>query len=373
MDNVYAFLVGIDKYEQPGWNVTGPCSNAIAIASWLLDAGANPEQVHLFLQPQDDNHEEMIKDLQARNVQVRLSTKANDLDTFRRSELKANQPNAKLLFYWSGHGCTDEDGDRIFFCNDYKSDSLTNRVFNGTNVLRQFRTTQYQHFQEQICLADVCGSKLGLPTESNKAPAGTWADNTKQYAFFASPEGEYAYVDSNQRGAFTNLALQVLEGFSQWPELNEFSERMQQVFQGYQGTLFRIETKQPDAESSNQLVGKQQPPEKQEREKQPFNGSYLSQDELHKVFQAAIKSGLTGTRTALLAGMHPAFVASLAHSSAPSAQLLMDLNTLNRTEKLMDESVPMREWLKQARLLTAMYPESEVFEEALKIVESQVD
>ena len=49
MNNAFAFIVGIEKYDQLNWDVKGPGANAVAIAEWCLTAGMLPQNVFLFL------------------------------------------------------------------------------------------------------------------------------------------------------------------------------------------------------------------------------------------------------------------------------------------------------------------------------------
>jgi hypothetical protein len=57
--NTYAFLVGIEKYTPRDWDIEGPCSNAIAIARWLLSITVPPSNIHVFLAAQDNANDEI--------------------------------------------------------------------------------------------------------------------------------------------------------------------------------------------------------------------------------------------------------------------------------------------------------------------------
>ena len=49
MNDVFGFLVGIERYDQSGWNLDGPCANAIASAKWLLFIRVPASNIYLFL------------------------------------------------------------------------------------------------------------------------------------------------------------------------------------------------------------------------------------------------------------------------------------------------------------------------------------
>lgn len=91
----------------------------------------------------------------------------------------------------------------------------------------------------------------------------------------------------------------------------------------------------------------------------------LDQDEILKVQKALVAAGLADTRGALLAGMSPAFIASLQVTAISGAQILSDLNALNDAGVLSDGSVPIRVWLKNALTLAGPRKEYAIFLEVL--------
>lgn len=92
----------------------------------------------------------------------------------------------------------------------------------------------------------------------------------------------------------------------------------------------------------------------------------LDHQTLRKLYDAAIATGLVGSRSALLAGIHRSFVASLPVASSPSSQLQLDLNNLNVAGTLLDGSVPLRTWLSAAQMLAGPRTEAAVFASALQ-------
>jgi Effector-associated domain 5/TIR domain len=92
--------------------------------------------------------------------------------------------------------------------------------------------------------------------------------------------------------------------------------------------------------------------------------SALSNDDIHRIYDAAIAVGLSRHQDALLAGLPPAFVASLPQDHASGAQLFSTLHTLN-TATLADGTLPLRVWLTNAVKLAGGRAEQRVFEQAL--------
>lgn len=82
---------------------------------------------------------------------------------------------------------------------------------------------------------------------------------------------------------------------------------------------------------------------------------------------------LSDSRSALLTGLHPGFVACLSVvAGAPGEQLLTDLDALSVAEKLADGSVPLANWLKNAVALAGPKKEGEIFARYLRLVHDVV-
>ena len=225
MSEVFAFVVGIDKYQQPGWDVPGPCANAIAIIKWLHSIGVSMANIHAFLSPIEPFEGEIVPQLKYQTADF------GGIDTFWRTTLKqAIPPNARLLVYWSGHGFVQADGSRIFICSDFTADGLKNRVFNGSKFIRHLQLADYPCFCEPILLADVCGVHTGIQfDDAMNLPANAKSIWPLPLACFATPEGVYAHGD-NGRGEFTRILLEVLSKFESCPAQADLKQWMREAF-----------------------------------------------------------------------------------------------------------------------------------------------
>lgn len=253
MNSVFAFIVGIEKYDQPRWDVVGPCASALAIAKWILSAGVPAQNVFLFLELAQDL-DELILQLKAKQVRIR-SAKLDDIDTFWRGQLSNERPaNSRLFIYWSGHGFAENDGSRIFICRDYTDAKLRNRVFNASNFLRYLRSDDFQCFSEQIFLADVCGIYSGLEFSADKNPPKKLVKTARQVAWFATPEGQYA-KGGEGRGVFSDVVLNVLRQSKDWPKPDLFSKALREAFQNVGQTPFRVSGHDGEGEWQDHLVG----------------------------------------------------------------------------------------------------------------------
>ena len=80
---------------------------------------------------------------------------------------------------------------------------------------------------------------------------------------------------------------------------------------------------------------------------------------------AIVSAHLSGSRTALLAGIPAEFVASVPFASTPAEQILCDLNAMNVACVLADGSVPLLTWLANAIALAGGRREMMIFQEVL--------
>jgi hypothetical protein len=255
MNNVYAFIVGIDHYDQPSWTISGPCANALAVTEWLLNLKVPPTNIFLFVDTCNKEIDDQIRKLEGSEVIVSRSARYEALDTLWRSHLQTlKQADSRLFVYWSGHGFVDKDGSRIFICRDYTHLQLKNRVFNCSNVFRHLRSPDYQNFRQQILLADVCAMKVNVDIVADKNPPENQVKDTKQIAFYASPELEYA-VGNDGRGVFTQVALEVLQKFKGWPDFTAFRVAMETAFKQVHQAIFRVGIGENEADIRDLLVG----------------------------------------------------------------------------------------------------------------------
>lgn len=81
-----------------------------------------------------------------------------------------------------------------------------------------------------------------------------------------------------------------------------------------------------------------------------MSDAYLSQDDVVQLRDTAVEAGLTdpALRSLLFAGILPKYRGSLPLLAAPGQQVHSDLNGMNRVERLIDGTVPLAVWLRNA-------------------------
>ena len=94
---------------------------------------------------------------------------------------------------------------------------------------------------------------------------------------------------------------------------------------------------------------------------------YLTQPELVEVRDAAIESGFGAAemRQFLFAGILRSYESVLPRYAAPGLQVQSDLGQLNSVERLVDGSVPLEQWLRNATAQTLVAAPRAVFETAM--------
>lgn len=79
----------------------------------------------------------------------------------------------------------------------------------------------------------------------------------------------------------------------------------------------------------------------------------LDYDSQMALLDLAVDAELASQRQALISGINPGFRGSLTMASTPMAQLMLDIQNLNRLRKLTDGSHPLLIWLYSAAMLAA--------------------
>ncbi|KJC33347.1 ATP-binding protein [Bradyrhizobium sp. LTSP857] len=228
--DLVAFIVGIERYDQPGWDVPGPCRNAIRMAEYLLGAFEQRAEIQLFANIattdsslEAQSKQDALDQLKARGVAVHDHNFTRDtIDTAFR---KLRERRGRLLLHWSGHGYADNAGHRILVCPDFRSDGFANRVFNATLRFEWLHSSEFSDLAQQILLMDVCAKSTKLQFEADAVGNGRRHLDTEQIGFFATQEGAYNYIDGQ---TFTDLLIAALRPFGGWPDLRRYYESAKQ-------------------------------------------------------------------------------------------------------------------------------------------------
>lgn len=235
MTNLYALIVGIEKYDLPDWNRSGPVAGAIEMAYWCHKMGMPIKNIHMFLSVNDQDpawvkiQRETLQHFRKLGARVVEDTSLNTIDTFWRTTLPTlPSGDSKLLVYWCGHGVTRPDRDRVLLHSDYNPQRLSGRVTSINNFRATLATQAYGRFQEQLIVADVCGDFREQVSPNAQVPASP-VTSILQHCYFASLDGESTQIQ-NGIGEFTKSTLEILDQYQEWPDLDTLQNQMDQRF-----------------------------------------------------------------------------------------------------------------------------------------------
>lgn len=227
MNRVRAMIVGISRYAVPGWAQAGPARNAGRIAATLIGLGLPVERLHLFSTLEDCDANDRAA-LAAAGVTAG-ATDSTTIDNFCRGTLaELAQAGDQLIIFWSGHGMTDHEDRRIFFCSDF-TERLNNRVFDATGFAAQLTAPPLDLFADQLLFADACGNYLDVATAPARPTLPVRNATTRQLTIWASPDGEYASAPDGM-GVFTLEVAGLLNeiGLSPWPDEQRVVDAMRE-------------------------------------------------------------------------------------------------------------------------------------------------
>ncbi|MEO5730111.1 MAG: hypothetical protein ABI134_30235, partial [Byssovorax sp.] len=88
---------------------------------------------------------------------------------------------------------------------------------------------------------------------------------------------------------------------------------------------------------------------------------FLDSTAIRELHAAALSADLARSRDALMVGIDGRFVAALSLEASPGAQVLVDLDALNKAGALADGTVPLQIWLANAEHLAGIRVEAAVF------------
>ena len=298
MTNLYALIVGIEKYDLPSWNRSGPVAGAIEMAYWCNSIGMPYKNIHMFLSVNDQDaawekeRKDQLGHFKKSGAKIVEDTSLDAIDTFWRSTLPTlSSVDSKLLVYWCGHGVTRPDRDRILLHTNYRPDNLSSRVTSADNLVASLATQTYRRFKEQLIVADVCGDFSSYSVSPNTHPPVKPVDSITQHCYFATVDGQSTQIQ-NGIGQFTQSTLEVLKKYSDWPDLDDLKERMDETFRNGSLKPFKISIRTPleEYEISNNNSAKAndaslQPSSEDVRQLISRCNEYIKQNELDELFQ----------------------------------------------------------------------------------------
>lgn len=244
--NVHALIVGIEKYDagSPDYDLNGPASDAVNFLDWLLDRGVEPEKIHLFLSPLENNKRRLDAHIKAKGLSLKPAKSQEIRKAIDYELLQEGKKGDLLYIFWSGHGFitkTDSTIRRLFLED---TDNVSKRNLNLNSLLEALKTSTYgSGFSRQILLIDACANSYyrdlnktlqGVASGEDFAANGD-INKAEQFVLFASAEYEVTTNDSDAGiGTFSKVVLEELGEQPLLPEMIEIANRVQEKFESDQ-------------------------------------------------------------------------------------------------------------------------------------------
>ncbi|MEH2392775.1 MAG: NB-ARC domain-containing protein [Nostoc sp.] len=210
-ERTFGLIVGIEKYYESAWNVTGggPADDALKFADWLHRRGVPRENIRLCLSALEENHQ-LIGEC---GLTIELATEQNISDIV--TNFLSPKSGDLLYIFWAGHGLITPGRERRLLCADANKRNYQN--LNLNSLLVYLASDKFQ-IRNHICIVDACANfPLLLRCQSGELPGKTFLNgqprkDSQQFVLLATREGETAKVNSdNKTGYFSQAVREALE------------------------------------------------------------------------------------------------------------------------------------------------------------------
>lgn len=239
-ENVYALVVGIEKYKAGSeWDLNGPANDALKFANWLLERDVKPENIQLFLSPLDVNME-VLEKAKAKGLSP-FPADRNHIDSAIRSKLTSEGNCGDLLYvFWGGHGVVtkiDATTRRLFFAD---TDNINKWNLNFDSLVQALSTFAHSSgFKQQNFVIDACANTyyqglyqtIGAESAASKFSTNGEQGKAEQFVLFASAEYDVAINESAEgTGRFSKAVLDELQQKTLLPDMKAMVEQIKVNF-----------------------------------------------------------------------------------------------------------------------------------------------
>jgi len=231
-ERTFGLIVGIEKYHESTWNVTGggPADDALKFAHWLHRRSVPKENIRLCLSALEENHQ-LVGEC---GLTVELATEQNISDIV--TNFLSPQSGDLLYIFWAGHGLITSERERRLFFADANRQNWQNLDLNSLLVL--LGSDKFK-IRNHICIIDACANYVleskGRPTNlGGKAfLSGQPHKDSQQFVLLATREGEQAKVNAENKTGYFSQAVR--EAFAEAngnfpPDMREVTEAVKQRF-----------------------------------------------------------------------------------------------------------------------------------------------
>ncbi|MBD2692004.1 caspase family protein [Anabaena catenula FACHB-362] len=233
-ERTYALVVGIEKYQNPDFNVKnggGPAIDALKFYTWLIQCGVPRDNICLCLSYLEEN-KHLFSTLNAQNNHP---TEAN-IDKLI-TEFLLPKEGDLIYIFWAGHGLIDFERTRRLLCADAVNDNWRNIDFKSLQDFLNSRSKIQQH----IYIIDACANYIResqrnelIDIGGKTFPRGDRKPDIKQFILLATREGEKAIVNSPEKTGYFSQAVREALGQEPpdiWPpDMLSVADKVKQQF-----------------------------------------------------------------------------------------------------------------------------------------------
>lgn len=192
-------LIAIERYAgTPEWNrLTGPVSDALALAAWLITKGVDPASIHVRMSARD----EATATADFTNLGV------TDLGQATRAAIRSlfvlelpKWPAGELIVFWSGHGWFAENSLCLSSSEGRNEDM---NLIDIDSLLQLLRSDTVKQFKSQNLFFDACAKFKPGKSAADDYPAGNPLKEIDQNSYYAASPGQAA-IEAAGKGLFNH-------------------------------------------------------------------------------------------------------------------------------------------------------------------------
>lgn len=213
-EQTFALVVGIEKYQEKAYNVTGggPAMDALNFAHWLIQRQVPKENIRLCISYLDEHHDLCSKS----DLEIQAATEPNIFKII--TDFLSTKSGDLLYIFWAGHGLINAERERRLLCADTNKNNWQNLDFDSLLLLL---SSDAFNIRRHICIVDACANYLlelnGRPTNlgGRVFSSGKPRTDSQQFVLLATREGEKAKVNSTEKTGYFSQAVR--EALAQEP------------------------------------------------------------------------------------------------------------------------------------------------------------
>lgn len=197
----YAVVIGVNKYQDTGISELSKARNDAKILGKIFREDGQFDQVFV-----------MTDDVDPRNDKENLFPTKLNIEEKLDSVLRFSEPDDLIVFFFSGHGISDPDGNGYLVSVDTVMDRQFNTSVRVQDIISRIKS---KNIKKSLIMLDACRDVLYTSKSAarNSLIEKEYADAEVAATFYSTKAGYYSYEDDEtDYGVFTKYLVMGLEG-----------------------------------------------------------------------------------------------------------------------------------------------------------------